>query len=204
METIDIPGGTAKIRSVGEMTVRQKRMIQKTALSTTHIYARIPEELLKAATAKIDEDAQDKERLIAEKLGAQQRLSMTMATLELSEADAEAFLGQQDSSIVAFLANWDLVDENGQPKPLPTLETVQDLTPDVYDALAVATAKPAAELIIGTVNMEPVPREVDPDAPFGESGTSNGQSSIPATPTPPSTGRQRKGTESTVSASSTT
>ena len=186
MRTVDVPGGHAQIRELGEMSVRHRHMVQASFMSVAHLYTSLPPELLEKTVKKGKEG-----------LDARQKANMMILGSGMSEEDAMKFLGQQSSAIVAFLAGWDL------NQPLPTMDTVLDLAPDVYDALAVEVAAPAAQLALGTVNLDPVPREVDPAAPFGESETSNGQSSTPEIPTPKSTGKQRKGSESTATAGST-
>ncbi len=178
---VDIPGGTARIRSLDEMTVRQRRMIQATSMTTSHIYAQVPLELLEAAQS-------ESEKLTPENLEARTKIARMIAGLRLTREDAEAFLGLQDAAIVAFLASWSL------EQTLPTLDTVQDLSPDLYDALAVATAPAAAKLARGTAFGEPTPQGVD--SPFGSSKTSNNGSSTESdiqTPTSRSTGRRAKG-----------
>jgi hypothetical protein len=180
--TVQIPGGEATIREVSEMTVRQRRTVQASFMTTTHIYARLPEELL-AQTSQANEEGLD----------ARQKVSRMLAALPLTQEEAEALLGMQDATIVAFLASWTL------PDALPTVATVQDLPPAVYDALAEATKEQGSALVLGTVNAEPTPEGID--SPFDESATSSADSSS-QTETTPLTGEPLSDGESSATESS--
>jgi hypothetical protein len=57
----------------------------------------------------------------------------TLADLDLTTDEADGLFKLQDATIVAALDSWTL------PDPIPTLSTVGDLDPDVYDALAEAS-----------------------------------------------------------------
>src|SRR5665213_2017140 len=124
--TIQIPNGVddhgnpkfgeAKIRELSEITVGQRRMVQATFMTVSHLYTRLPREVLEEAAAKKGHEA----------IEAQKQISWMMATLKTSREDAEALLSQQDAAIVAFLDSWNLTI------PLPTMDTVQNLSPDLY------------------------------------------------------------------------
>ena len=165
---VEIPGGQATIRDVSEMSVKQRRMVQKAMMMVTHIYARVPIEVLEEA-AKEGEEGEVGRRKVA----------LLMATLPIEEQEADALLGQQDASIVAFLDSWTI------DRPLPTKETVADLPADLYDALQNAVAAPAARLALGTVNFDPTPNaEGFENTPFDVSGTSSSDSNTPTAPIP--------------------
>jgi hypothetical protein len=86
----------------------------------------------------------------------------TLADLGLTTDEADGLFKLQDATIVAALDSWTL------PDPIPTLATVGDLDPDVYDALAEATRE------LGTAIA--TEESFDPPAPtlpgFEESPTS--------------------------------
>jgi hypothetical protein len=92
----------------------------------------------------------------------------TLAELALTEAEADNLFRLQDATIVAALDSWTL------PDPLPTLATVGDLAPEVYDALAEAT-RDLGTAIAAKEDFEPS-NPADP--------------SFNATPTPPSSGSE--------------
>ena len=181
---VEIPGGTAMIRDLSDMSVRQRRMVQASFMTTGHIYTRIPQEALEAAS-KPGQKSVD----------AQKKISWMLASLPLTQSEAESLLSLQDASIVAFLESWTLEQK------LPTLDNVQDLKPELYDALAVATAGGAAALSLGTVNMEPTPPGVD--SPFDESATSNKDSGSRTKKNLKLTKTQQNGGENTVTEHST-
>lgn len=88
----------------------------------------------------------------------------TLADLDLTEVEADNLFRLQDATIVAALDSWTL------PDPIPTLATVGDLTPEVFDALAEAT-RDLGTVIASKEDFEPT----NPNSPeFKE------------TPTPPS------------------
>jgi len=72
----------------------------------------------------------------------------TLAELDLTEAEADNLFRLQDATIVAALDSWTL------PGPTPTLATVGDLDPEVYDALAEATRE-LGTAIAGAEDFEP-------------------------------------------------
>jgi hypothetical protein len=68
--------------------------------------------------AKLDPDTVDEE---------------TIVDLHMNRVEAMKVFELQDATIVALLAAWT------RPEPLPTMETIEDLDPEVYEALAEAT-----------------------------------------------------------------
>lgn len=82
----------------------------------------------------------------------------------VSATEAEEILEVQDAVIVALLASWTL------DRPLPTMETIQDLPAELYDALSNATADLGASLAVDTDFSE----NPDPKATGDESETSAG------------------------------
>lgn len=74
--------------------------------------------------------------------------SATLAELDLTSEEAERLFALQDATIIASLDSWTL------PGPIPTLATIGDLDPDVFDALAEATRDTGTALAAG-VNFDP-------------------------------------------------
>lgn len=77
----------------------------------------------------------------------------TLADLRLTTDEADGLFKLQDATIVAALDSWTL------PDPIPTLTTVGDLAPDVYDALAEASRELGTA--IATEDFDP-PAPTDP------------------------------------------
>lgn len=103
-----------------------------------------------------------------ERIGGE-ALGKRVSELRLSAHEATSVFDLQDATIVAVLDSWTL------PEPLPTLDTLGDLTPKLYDALAEATSKLGAE-VINSDNFEPS----DPTAPgFTETPTTPSADSEP-------------------------
>ena len=119
----------------------------------------------------------------------------TLADLDLTTDEADGLFKLQDATIVAALDSWTL------PDPIPTLATVGDLDPDVYDALAEATRE------LGTAIA--TEENFDPPAPNSEEFASSptdrsGDSEEPLRDAEASASTQapRTDTKSTVSVAS--
>lgn len=92
--------------------------------------------------------------------------TLNMSELGLSRSEAQSLYDLQETTIVASLIDWTL------PEPTPDEETIGDLDPKLYDALAQATRE-IGVAIVDEVDFEPS----DPKTPGFES-----------TPTAPSAG----------------
>lgn len=110
--------------------------------------------------------------------------------LNLDERDAEALLRVRDATLVATLVSWSL-DE-----PLPTLETVGDMDPDVYDSLVASLQEDA----VGATDFGP-DGAGDPESPTRPSGHSDEPSGEAVTVSQPAL---LSSTGSTVTGASTT
>jgi hypothetical protein len=165
--TIDVPGGTAAIRDE-LVTERQFRVIESAMVAAAPGFVKggdIPD---------VPEDGTDEEKATvqAERVKAVMAISHTLD-------EASAMLVVRDARIVAFLESWTLKDATGKPRPLPTLDTVQDLERPLYAALVAATAEKSIDLGVASFAVNP-----DPASPTNGSSSSNGQSKDAAEPTP--------------------
>lgn len=155
-----IPGGTARFKHPKDVTERRRRpiKIRATMLGTrriAEIYNALPR-----STDEIDPDA--------------------LATeLKLTATEAELVFDLQDLSVLAALDSWTL------DRPLPTtVEELQDLPAELYDALSRGAAQKAAtgllqEILQGDGDEQfSVGAAGDKASPTGPSG----DSAVPSTP----------------------
>jgi len=83
---------------------------------------------------------------------------------EMSTGEAAHLMELQDATIVALLAGWSL------DRPLPTMDTIQDLPGELYDALAEATKELGATVATGSdFSVDPDPKATTPDSEPSES-----------------------------------
>lgn len=129
MKLIEIPGGMAEIRD-RLTSERQRRPLKAAWIAAQGAYTKLRDRGI------TDDMSDDEAERVAE------RTTLTLA-------ESSALLEVQDASIVAFLQSWTL------PRPLPTIENVQDLEPDLYEALANATKDLAASALVDEPNFTP-------------------------------------------------
>jgi len=156
MKTIEIPDGSAELREKPDIKVRHRRLIEAAGV------AAMP------GLAKLPSTRDELENLDVAKVGS------------LTRTEADSLFTLQDATIIAALASWTL------PKPLPTMDTVGDLDPELYDALANATRELGTSVATGV--------DFDPPDPRSE-----GFASSPTQPSTASDGdlRANQGSEST-------
>jgi len=94
--------------------------------------------------------------------------NLSIQDLNLTKDEADTVYALQDATIVASLASWTL------DKPLPTLDTIGDMSQGLYDELARATSGMGASIVNG-VDFDP-PNPSDPE--------------FESSPTPPSDGSE--------------
>lgn len=171
MRTVEIPGGTARLREKGELRVRDRRLIEAATLAASGAYSKLesstggmkdPDELLQAG---------------------------------ISRSDWEVLKEVQDAKIVAALVDWTL------PVPLPNMGTIGDLEDEeVWAALAAATKgtdKAGADFSPSDPNDpefkdSPTPRSdafeggssADRESPSTDSKSSTGMSTDTGSPSP--------------------
>lgn len=157
-------GGVATLRDPNDLRERGRRLVETASYPLRAVYERIPDELLEQARGK---DA------AAEK--ARTEVNRLLQTYT-SRKEADAFAEMGDAVIIALLLDW-TIDE-----PLPNMDNIQELDPDVYAALMVAARDltPAVLRRVRGTSFEPDPGE---DSPFGESSPSSNGSKEEATPT---------------------
>lgn len=121
---VEIPGGTAWLREPFEMNVGHWRMVESHMIPLKAVYGRVSASLAQRTLGSgPDADAAREEAKALIRQGT------------LTEEQAEATERLRDAVIVASLSHWTL------PRELPTLETVRQIPPDVFDALDQATQR---------------------------------------------------------------
>jgi hypothetical protein len=123
MRNVEIPGGSATIRDREDILTRHRTLLRATAFVAASAIAKIPR---KPGEKPGDPDEVDWDN--ADKVG-------------LTYTDTAAIMALEDAAIVALLESWTL------PAPLPTLDTVQDLAPKLYDALSEAVRRDAVTAV---------------------------------------------------------
>lgn len=118
MKTVDIPGGTATLREKPDVRVRDKRLVEAAGIAAAPLLARLP----------------------ADSAGKLALSETQVLGLGISAHDMALLWDINDAAIIAVLASWTL------NCPLPTLQTLGDLDPDLYEALSNACAELGAEL----------------------------------------------------------
>lgn len=175
MRTVEIPGGTARVRDVREeIKIRQQRILD------TAVIPAIP--AFNKARAERDQWEQD---------GGDVRLST------LTRQESVALMEFQDAQMVALLHSWTL------ERPLPDVDTIQDLEPDLYQALLEATREiQNTTEVFARDNMDPSPEEESPTVPSSDSktGSRNAKSGKSKETAKSSTASKNTGTESSTPA----
>jgi len=182
--SVEIPGGTAVLRDVSDLRERHRRQILAAVGPLAKVYAKIPSDLIREGAEQGPEGEQARaqaELIMSGLMTRQERLAMS----EL-----------RDAMICALLQSWTL------PQPLPDVDTVQDLTPELYDALNSAIRGQEMDLVqrINPANFEPQPP--DRDSPFGASANSATSSSTGANRSRSTRKRPRTGASSRTGESS--
>lgn len=151
---------TAYLRDPSDMRERHKRLIMTTMVPLAEVFAAVPAELAKAATGIGPEAA-------AASREAQRIVTRGIKTRQQAAAMKEV----DDAVIVASLSRWTLPDE------LPTMDTIQDLDPDLYAALQRGVEAQSAAVLQASfpTDFAAKPKK-DVDAPFGGSNVSAGRS----------------------------
>lgn len=113
--TIDIPGGSAVLRTNKELTPRQRRPLDKAELKHGPLFARI----------------RDARKVVSPTGEVEEHEGLWGPDLVLTDDDVELMTSYSDKKIVARLASWTL----DLPLPKDT-EELLDIPGEVYDALA--------------------------------------------------------------------
>lgn len=153
--TVDIPGGTAEILDRSELTARRQRAIEVIALLSAPVVKKV-----QAAGKAVTPDG---ETVIAPGVDPN-AAEDALAAVHLTEDEAALFFKIQDASIYAHLLSWTL----DRPRP-ETVDAVQDLPLNVYEALREAVTK--ATQGDPAESFEPNDASVEnPNSPSGSSG----------------------------------
>lgn len=119
MQVVEIPGGTASLRERHELRMRQRRLIEAAGIVALPALRKLPEEV---------------------KEGKKDAATIAAAQVELTREEIQSLFDLQNATIVATLASWTLDLE------VPTIDTVEDLNPELYEALSNATKKLGREV----------------------------------------------------------
>lgn len=140
---IDLPGGGwAEIKDPEELTNRERKLLRRHAFGARELRGKLLATGIKPGTKVQDIPDDLEEKLLG----------------QLTAEDLEGADGIQAAFIVAYTASWSL------DRPLPTMETVDDLPGQVFDAIAEATV----DLGDGSLDTG-VDGAVDPASPTGPS-----------------------------------
>lgn len=169
MMIVKIPGGEATLRDK-IVSERHHRQLERAGMKVAPVLKKLQPIVgdIEGQSTAETADATDTALALA-------ALSDDMPTLNDTELDLLYEL--QDTIIILFLESWTL------PKPIPTLETIQDLDRETYTALSEATKTLGAEVMTQTPDFSPTPDKTTPDGkvnPTGSSNTSNGHSKVRA------------------------
>lgn len=181
MITVQIPGGEAVLRDPRALTVRQKRPIEIIIEQLGMIRLRdiilaqsiSPPEGVELTDAEVETFARDKEAGIK--------------SLQITRTELELLFEMSDATIWALLAEWWDLDEAGQRTTLHDLprsvDEIQSLPRDIYDALAEETGKlQAADMLKHGFDLDGI------EEPASPTGASEGSTtSSEAVPPPAST-----------------
>lgn len=163
MHTVEIPGGTAELLDVEDMTPRRSRALEV-------VQYRYPTLMQRLAQQDADYEAA---KAKAKKDGTE---APAMPDAHLTESEAEGLALMQDATIYAQLGSWTL----DIPRP-QTLDQVQDMPLQVYNALKLAIMAGRSKPDEDPLSFEPNDVTVADDAsPFPNSGNSGGP--LPAEP----------------------
>lgn len=132
---VPIPGGTATLRDK-LVSERQFRFLESAFMTAAPAMAKLER-------AGAGGDMPEEERAAA------------MGRVAFTREESDAMLALQDAAIVAFLEDWSL------NVPLPTIANVEDLSREVYQALALATQGRAADEL-GGADFSPNPSKESP------------------------------------------
>lgn len=177
MRTINIPGGTAKIKDRKDLRGRDSKLIKASALAAQNVLAKIPEE----ARPKPKED----EKVAAERMNKY----LTEHPIQMTPAEGMQLLDLKEAVMVAYLAEWSL------DLPLPTLETIGDLPDDIYQALDDATGGEVINAAVASANFDVNP---DTNSPTGPSSSSDSTLRAEPSQAPESTQLSQNGGDPTI------
>lgn len=154
MRTVEIPGGTARIKDRGDLRGRDSKLIKASALAAQNVLAKIPEE----ARPKPGEDPKE--------AGDRMQKYLEEHPLDLTAEEGMLLLDMKEAVMVAYLVDWTL------DLALPTMKTIGDLPDEIYQALDDATGGETINAAVSSVNFEVNPDKNSPTGPSGSSDSS--------------------------------
>lgn len=163
---VKIPGGTAFLRDPRTLTVRQKRPMQIIVAqlgSTRFQEICTAQAIMPPPSANLDA-MQWQEAIDASENALQ--------VLQLTDREFELLFRMTDAAIYGILKSWTLVDDAGEPVPLPrNVDEVGDMDGTLQEILALHTASMQAEYIARHgFDLDAIE---DPESPTGASAESS-------------------------------
>ena len=161
----DIPGGFAIFRDTDELRARDRNLVKAAAMAASSAIQKLPESVQEGP--KEGETPED----------AAVRLEPMMESVNFTWQESLALIELRQASVVAMLQEWSL------DKPLPTMETIGDLDPDLYDALDAAIGGVTA--VAASVDFDPQPPGENPTgSDLSSSKLSSPEDEAPSLSTP--------------------
>jgi hypothetical protein len=137
LKTVEIPGGKATLRELDDMTVGQRRAVQRAMFAAGPVIKKLPKNW--------------------EKLTEEQQKEVVIE-LSLTPGESDTLDALQDSAILASLDGWTL------PEPAPkSPDELSSMKGNIYDALSEATKTIGVD--IAKSSFEPNPDQKSPTGP---------------------------------------
>lgn len=174
--SVDIPGGTAWLRDPADIRERHRRLVQTAMVPLRRVFAAVPQELAEIASGTGPEAEQ-----------ARIKAGTIVGENVTTRQEAAAMKELHDAVIVALLSEWSL------PERVPTMDTIEDVSPEIYDALDEHTWGRAEDVIAASLPTNFGPQdEKAGDTPFVKSSGSATTSSRRARARGPASRSARK------------
>ena len=159
MRTVEIPGGTAVLREREDVKVRHRRLIESATVPAMPALVKVsPDPCVKCKGS--GKAAKGRDCPVCGGSGTVAKADPEQLTAQ----EANDLFALQDATIVALLVSWTLPDD------IPTLGTVGDMDPVIYDALAEATRTVGAS-VAAADSFDETPDDGSPTVPSADSAT---------------------------------
>lgn len=161
MKQVEIPGGVATVRETEDLRGRDRQLIRAASLAAGAVLDKM------IAARGNGPEPEDEEAKKAREEAFAATAQEIASDSSLSWQEWLRFLEFRQAVVIAQLAAWSL------PDPLPTMTTIGDLPPDLFDALDAAVGGVPASA--AETDFSPTATaEVDPEVPTGGSSSSAG------------------------------